>query len=71
MNSEELTKLHKRVFDTIDGKELLKYYEDKYYHKLSYSSVCKNDKDIYVNEGRRSIIIEIRKYVHKVLKKNK
>lgn len=54
-------KMFKRVFDTQDGKDVLKYLEDKYYHRKSY---LKGEPDhTAFREGQRDVVAEIREYI--------
>jgi len=63
---EERNKQFKRTFDTIDGKAVLEYLENKYYHQRTYS---KGDSyHTAFREGQRDVILKIRKTVLEELK---
>lgn len=63
---EERIKQFKRTFETIDGQAVLKYLEDKYYHKRTYSKDAPHHTSF--REGQRDVVLEIRKKVLEVLK---
>lgn len=63
---EERTKQFKRAFETIDGKAVLEYLENKYYNKRTYSKGDAHHTSF--REGQRDVVLEIRKRVLEVLK---
>lgn len=60
-DQRELIKKYKVCFGTEAGIQVLNDLEKRFYHKRSYT---KSDKEhTFFNEGRRDVVLLIKKYV--------
>ena len=51
----------RRIFDSEDGKLLMKYWDDHYFNTISFCP-DNHDKTVF-NEGQRDLIFDIKKRI--------